>query len=341
MAESFRGRVVYVGNFEPVHSTETHVASALADLGCEVEEVQESKATVADIERICRDFDADLLLYTRTEGLTPSPRQDWLTFLDRLPIPSVSYHLDLYAGLKRGAGLRDDPFWRTRHVFSADGGSQAFFAQHGIDHRWLRAGVHGPECYLAAPDPSLATDVLFVGAGGPSSGYHPEWRYRDELLRFLTGAYGSRFSKHGHPALGPAGCRHVRGHKLNVAYASAKVVVGDSLCLGPDAARTPRFRHARYWSDRVYETMGRGGFLVMPRIEGLELEFTEGEHLAFYDFGDLDGLRRVIDRYLGDDIERERVRRAGHAKVRSACTYTHRMRELLAAIGLRAPLEAL
>lgn len=318
-------RIVYVGNFEPGHSTENHVSAALADLGVEVVELQESRATVELIAEACKA--SDLLLYTRTEGLTPSTRSAWLAMLAALPIPSASYHLDLYAGLRREAGLRDDPFWRTKYVFSADGGSEGFFKAHGINHFWLPAAVHWPECYMAKSSPEMATDVLFVGSGGHRAGYHPEWPWRDQMVRFLADAYGPRFSKHGHPPMGPVGTGHVRGHKLNVAYASAKVVVGDSLCLGPETAKGPIFTHARYWSDRVYETIGRGGFLLMPSIPGLHPE------IPTFRGGDLGDLKAKVDYWLSHDEERERLRRSLATWVRNEHTYTNRMREMLRKIS--------
>lgn len=82
-------------------------------------------------------------------------------------------------------------------------------------------------------------------------------------------------------------------------------------------------------SDRVYETVGRGGYLVHPRIVGLEDEFTDGEHLRFYDYGDLAGLQRIIDTALTDDAHRTRVQAAGQAMVRERCTYVHRTAEML------------
>ena len=54
----------------------------------------------------------------------------------------------------------------------------------------------------------------------------------------------------------------IRGKELNDLYATAKVVVGDTLCKG--------FNYPYYFSDRLFETTGRGGFLIHPYIKGLE-----------------------------------------------------------------------
>ena len=309
-----RRRIVYIGNFEPSFSTENHIRLSLQELGIEVVAVQENAVTVEALDGLCAG--ADLLLYTRTWGLRGRDPLAWIT---TLPIPTVSYHLDLYAGLPRGRDLHTDPFWRTQHVFTPDGGSDDFFRAQGVNHHYLKPGVYGAECGLAGADAERSIDVCFVG----SYHYHPEWPYRRRLVDFLAETYGPRFAKHGSPE------SLVRGDALNRLYASARVVVGDSLCLG--------FDHPHYWSDRVYETLGRGGFLIHPYIFGMEEELRDRQHLVYYSFGDFAGLRRLIDYYVSHDDERERIRREGHAQVVAHCTYTHRMRQMLHVLAEHHP----
>ena len=97
--------------------------------------------------------------------------------------------------------------------------------------------------------------------------------------------------------------------------------MGDTLC--------PGFNHPYYWSDRVYETMGRGGFIIHPWIKGLQDEFIDGVHLRYYEYDNFKELKRLIDYYLKHDTERERIRRAGHEQVRNGCTYKARLTEAL------------
>ena len=84
-------------------------------------------------------------------------------------------------------------------------------------------------------------------------------------------------------------------------------------------------------ADRVYETVGRGGLLIHPWIEGLGDEFRDGEHLVFYRYGDLDGLARLIEHWTRpeNDAERRRIAAAGQAMVRERCSYVARTREML------------
>lgn len=333
-------RIAYIGNFQPDHSHETHLSASFEELGHSVIRIQENRASPAGVERACEG--ADLLLWTRTWGL-PWRGVDvgaWLKELGRrLGIPTVSEHPDLYIGLDRGRALAADPFWSTDFVFTADGGSDAAFARMGIPHYPLRAAVYGRECVLAEPVPALAAEVAFVGSGSlDGRSYHREWTYRRELLQFLVSTYGTRFRKHGgHPIHG--GLAFARGRRLNQVYASTRVVVGDTLCLGPEDSLEPCFQHAGYWSDRVYETLGRGGFLIHPYIAGLEREFTDGVHLRYYTYGDFAQLRRLIDHYLDDANaqERERIRLAGHRHAAENCTYAHRAAYLLGVMAARHP----
>jgi hypothetical protein len=313
-------RVAYVGNFKPSHSTETHLARTLTQMGHTVARLQEDDLTpnalMAALHRMDRP---DMFLFTRTWGATVTA--DHLSWLRVQGIPSVSYHLDFYVGLARG-GAGDpkssvniglDPFWTTDWVFSADGDplSQEFFERKGIRHRWLPPGVVADECYISA-ERKLSYDVVFVG----SRRYHQEWGYRPELIGWLERTYGPMFRWFGRPG------EPVRGYSLNALYGSTRVVVGDSC--------NPGYKHSRYWSDRIPETLGRGGFLVHPRVEGMVDEgFVGGDTLCTYKFGDFDGLKDRIDHYLTHDAEREQIRRAGHEHVKAHHTYTHRLSQML------------
>lgn len=315
--------VMYVGNFRPAHSTETHLARTLEQMGHTVLRVQEDATSPQLLTRRLTSEDTDLFLFTRTWGKTVEASH--LALLAKRGVTSVSYHLDLYLGLKRDGGIDRDPFWRTDWVFTPDGdpSSQDEFERRGINHRWMPPGVVADECYLTADVP-LEREVIFVGSGKPHEvdGYHPEYSYRGQLLGWLEDTYGSRYSHHG------ARGQSVRGAELNRMYASTRVAVGDSLVKG--------FTHKGYCSDRRYEAPGRGAFQIFPRIDGLNDGFVDGETIVEYDFGDFGGLKERIDHYLAHDGERERIRRAGHALVREHHTYTNRltrMFEILRAEG--------
>lgn len=320
--------IQYVGNFTQRHCTENHLALTLEDMGHTVERVQEGQTSAEDFTRLVAETKADLFLFTRTWNNTVT--LEHLKQFKQRGIPTASYHLDLYVGLKRESGLDDDPFWLTDYVFTPDGSMQAndVFKAKGINHHYIKPAVYKGECYLAEPSQEFIndreTDVVFIGGGdaeGKTEQYgHDEWPYRGKLIKWLQDTYGERFAKYGYPQ------ETIRNELLNYQLAVSKVVVGDSLCLN--------FDHPYYWSDRVYETMGRGGFIIHPFIEGMDEEFTQGKNIVFYKYGDFDQLRSYIDYYIGDNEEREKIRLAGHEYVKANCTYHNRLAQALEIVGL-------
>jgi hypothetical protein len=295
-----------------------HVSATLEQLGFHVTRVQEDQWTVKPDLLYQAGLEHDVVLYTRTWGFADRPAGVQLfSQLDQAGVVTASYHLDLYVGLAREDGVHGDPFWSTEHVFTPDGdpATQEWMVRHGINHHWIRPGVYRPECVPGVVTPSFQHDVVFVG----SSSYHPEWPYRKQLLQFLERTYRRRYRRYG------GGSVVVRNEALNNLYASAKVVVGDSLCLG--------FNHPNYWSDRVYETVGRGGFLIHPFIPGLDDEFEDGKHLRFYEYGDFKGLKALVDWYVKHPDEGRAIAAAGQQHVRDNCTYHDRLTEALTIMG--------
>lgn len=319
--------LVYIGNFGRSWNTEEHVARDAEALGIEVLRLDENR--VADWlsdepgEAVAAIGVPDLVLYTKTHGLPADPAVALWRSLERHGTKTASYHLDLYAGLARGEEVLTDPFWRTGTVFTADGGpsTTAALEQVGVTHRWLAAACVSDEVCAVEPDTFQEhPPVIFVGS---HRGYHAEWPWRGELLRGLRRRYGSSFEAIGAP-------NYVRGLALNRLYQTpGRVVVGDSLAL-------PGRRN--YWSDRYYETLGRGGFLVAPGVPGLEKHFTEGLHFSGYDPGNLEQVFALVDLALSDAATARRTALEGQAHVRRHHTYKHRVVELLSVVGIDFPL---
>lgn len=313
-------RIVFYGNFGVSYSSETHHAASLELLGHEVIRLQEPKFAADEI--LAEALKSDLFVWIKTHGWnTPGDMHRTLSTLRDAGVPSISYHLDLYMGLRRWTQYRNDPFLMgLDHFFTVDQLMADWLNENTpVRGHYVPAGVFEPECYIAPPTNCrhpFANDVIFVG----QRNYHPEWPYRPQLIDWLQDTYGDRFTRIAGDT--PAGT--TRGRELNRLYADSKVVVGDSLCLN--------FDYPYYWSDRVYETVGRGGFLIHPRVKGMERHFEDHEHLAFYDYGDFDQLHDLIEYFLRDHDARNEVRTAGQAHVKANHTYTQRWTEILKAV---------
>jgi hypothetical protein len=304
-------RVLYVGPFEHSWGTEEHVARAFEALGHQVSRV---KIRDWDGKNIAPDVAAETDLFL-TQSPLPNLDVSTLRWLEANGCATASYHLDLFVGLARQAHVGHDAFWRTGTVFTADGdpASQEYFESLDINHRWLPPAIAHDETYAGTSRSEFDYDVVFVGSGG----YHKEWTWRRDLLRLLHHSpWTFRHFDH-HPP--------IRGADLNDLYATARVVVGDSLALPG---------HRDYFSDRYFETVGRGGFLIAPRVPGIEKFFIDGEHLALYDLGNPKQLVEQVDYWLAHPEDARQIARAGQEHVRAHHTYVHRVEQMLATLGL-------
>jgi|688.fasta_scaffold00152_17 hypothetical protein len=311
-------KITFLGNFRVDYSSESHHAKTLESLGHEIIKLQESETTSEVVLENAKQ--SDLFIWIHTHGW-PTPgrltMQDVLLKLKRYQIPSMTYHLDLWFGLSRQRDLRTKPVYRhIDHFFTVDRKMADWFnTRTTVKGHYLPAGVYDKECTYRPS--KLKEEVIFVG----SKTYHAEWPYRPKLINFLSKTYGARFNLYGKEGLGV-----VRGQDLNNLYASTKVVVGDTLC--------PNFDYPDYWSDRIYETLGRGGFLIHPYIPGLEKEFEDKKHVVFYEYNNLDQLKQLIDYYLEHEEEREEIRKSGHDMVKTNYTYKNRWQHILKELNL-------
>jgi hypothetical protein len=317
--------IAYVGNFEPEHSTENHVAETLRRMGHRLELFQENLAVAW--ERLARRMEAeppDLVLWTRTGWQPPIPNQVQLGMLTRareLDVPTVGFHLDRWWGLQREHEVHEAPFFQCSLVATADGGHDDEWAAAGVNHLWLPPAVAEWQCGWGTPRAEYRSEVAFVGSW---ESYHDEWPWRRQMVRQVAARYGDRFTtwpKRGQQA--------VRGGRLRDLYASTTVVVGDS-CMAGGASH--------YWSDRVPETIGRGGLLVHPAVPGMDVALTGSGLWASRDFvghepESIEAVFLAIDYALDLPVEqRLEIQRAGLANVMANHTYRNRMEQLLAVV---------
>jgi hypothetical protein len=308
-------RVAFLGNWSVDYTSESHHAASLEALGHNVTRLQEPKATAAEI--LAATQGADCFVWIKTHGWDTPGIEGVLQQLKQRGVPIVSYHLDAYMQIPdRWARYRSDPYMLALdHFFTVDQCQANWLnANTNVRGHYLPPGVYGAECYISDEASLHANDVVFVG----SYGYHASYPMRPRLLDWLKQTYGSRFTHAG----GDSGTGPIRGDDLNRLYANSKIAIGDSYIVDPNYP-------GKYWSDRVPETCGRGGFALVPRVFGLDESFTDGEHLATYEHGDFDHLRRQIDYYLDHDDEREKIRRAGHEHAKANHSYHRRWETIL------------
>ena len=304
--------IAYIGNFGCDFSTENEIRWTLEEkLGHRVICLQENNITTDAVVQATRERGCKLLLWTHTHGpdwemIGNISRDKMLDEVRSSGIKTASFHLDRFWGLsaldQREERIGTHAFWHTDTVFTADGGNDKRFASRGVHHVWLPPAVVERDCYFGKYQPQYNSPLCFTGADG----YHPEYPFRTLLVSRLKEKYGSNFRLY----------QGVRQDDLNNLYASTRVVVGDSCFAGSD----------RYWSDRVPEVLGRGGFLIFPRTPGLEIP-----ELVTYNPGDINDLFKKIDYWIQDENQAQRkiIVEKTQAHVKANDTYTNRMKTVL------------
>ena len=296
----------FIGNFEAPYSTENDRAWSFNKLGHNVTAYQENKVNTKDIST----KGMDVLFYSHTHGWEIPGLKDFFLGCMLAGVPTASVHLDRWAGLAREKDIGIEATWFTEYLFMADMSPEAQKLYDKLDKKvyYTRPGVVEKGCYMAAPDPvRFPHEIVFVG----SKNYHPEYPFRKDMINFLHNTYGDKFGHYGDdlPTL--------RGHDLNTLYATAKIVVGDT-CFGG---------RPNYVSDRYYETRGRGGFLLHPKVSGVDVA-----GMGFYEKENLTSLREAIEYSLDDGDKRRDMQKLGFVWVKSNETYTHRAEEMLKCI---------
>lgn len=311
-------RLALLGNYRHPHCTEVEYKDAWERNGHTVIPVQEGEPDklIALCDELKHGEHYDLIQWTRTPQLARENGDalQWrlIAEADRAGVPLIGVHLDRWWGLEREDMLHKDPYFRVNLLMTADGGHEQEFKDAGINHHWLLPGVSERWCKPGAFCKEIACDVMFMGSWGS---YHQAWQHRPEMISELSRAYPNTFQVYP----GRNKPRIVMGD-LNDYYWSAKVVIGDS-CLVPKPDGSPM---THYCSDRIPETLGRGGILLHPYVDGLPF------HYESWDLGDFRGMRRRIEALLAiSDEERLKKRHDSILRILEAHTYTHRVNEII------------
>lgn len=193
-------------------------------------------------------------------------------------------------------------------VFCTDGSdADGFYQKNGIPrvelHQGCVPGLHDLPYGATAGHPlSFGLSVYGVDLAFIGSGYSQR---RIQLFSELARYPG--FQKWGEP--GP----QLWGREFSAAAHLSKIVIGDNFVNDVPG----------YWSDRVYLTLGCGGFFLTAYVPGLEKEFENHRHLVWWtDFKDL---HKQIEYYLPRENERRAIALEGFRRVHIEHTYDRRI----------------
>lgn len=301
-------KIFYIGSFNKIWD-EQGPALALEALGCQVKRFQEANFRFSIFRDAVFAEKPDVVIWAKLK-IDPRVQSILVQFLAEQGVKTVCFMPDLYWGLGREFKARQrTPMFRADLVLSPDGGHEAQWLEAHINHKVLRQGIPDQYAYLAEYDKDYDWDVVFIG------GVNPEYRYRLYLVKELRQKYGDQFKW-----IGRLDSDEIRGHELNKLYASSKVIIGESVY------------SPHYWSNRIYETIGRGGFIIHPVVEGLKDEFEPYKHFIPYSH-DFVALHEIIAYYLKHKAERDKIRLAGFEHCKQNFTLQSRCKTLLQLIA--------
>jgi len=304
-------RIIYLGQFANPFSdtTEKHIKYAFEKLGHQVIPIDE-KYFHREKNRILEEIyyeNADLFFFHKGGWRWKQTPQQLVNFLTYVTCKKAFWFFDKIADktaeqLPTGERILRE-IWIdlvldfVDYGFVTDG---TFVRRHKYPNLYvLRQGI-GDETisYKGQFRPEFAKDITYLGR---------VYGVRGEWVKALKKEFGDKFEVFN----------NVFGENLKDCLASCKITL---------APYYPADDY--YWSSRIYQMIGNGGFLIHPKLEGLKEEgWIEGKHYVGYKT--FPELVEKIKYYLKHDEEREKIRKAGYEFCVKNFKYTDRVKKLL------------
>ncbi len=290
-------KIYYIANLENKYSTEQSIFKALLFQGYDVQIVEESLFTGKEHLQMSKGF--DLLLFAK--GRVKDGDEGLKYLLKNFRGKKAFWLFDkMYDFRPERAQWMDQIIPLVDIYFVTDGSAIQHYKKLRTPFFILRQGA---EKYIGKPKREYqAFDVAFFG-----SLYTDE---RKEMLRVVGEKYKLITSNFQDPY-------QFRGKTLANVCKSVPIVIADALPFD------------NYWSNRIYEMLGAGAFLIHPNIKGLEREFQDKKHYVGYKLGDFDDLMRKIKYYLNRTKTREKIAMQGQEYATTKFSYDKRVRDLM------------
>lgn len=299
--------ILYYGEFHHYSYCENWIAAALDRNGHHCVRVQRTKwFDEMKLIAIARQTHARIVLLSKT----PEVESAQLREIRKEGLAIVFWTFDWmrhpemwkwYAPLAKEADI----------CFQTDGHGDPAYKDEGIRrvelHQGCVPGLHDlPKNYddiMSIVD--LGADLTFIG-----STYSDR---RHQLMGSLE-AHNLDLRKWGEPD------GQLWGNDFARACYQSKIVIGDNFVNDVPG----------YWSDRVYLTLGCGGFFLTAYVPGLENEFENHKHLVWWKT--FDELHELIKHYLPREGKRRMIALEGYRLVHREHTYDRRIQALTDAL---------
>lgn len=313
-------KLAFIGGFERLYDEEGK-AKSFEKIGCDVLRIPENAFAESDIDKII-SYQPDVIISAKYV-IRDDLRDKLFSVAKEKNITTIAWHPDLYhypslIGKENRLATITNKVgpYSCDYVFSPDGclDSKKLYNKCGINHYTIRQAPYHETVgkYSNADISDIVTreeiPILFVGelynAGDP---------FRSYLLSLLDSKYGRDFCWLGKSE------HQVREERLSTVISRTKIVIGES-------AYFPG-----YWSNRIYESIGRGGLTIHPYVPGLEEEFEDGKECIFFNRWNFEDLFSKIDYYLdkANGNERESIIEKGIERVREDHTLLNRCNQIM------------
>lgn len=220
------------------------------------------------------------------------------TFLDQdFGEKSVYWYCDLIPG---------EATFPKRPVFLSYRGLATKFGTHHL----FQGARRQKEIVRTNPN----ADVVFVGNPNPNTHFNHLYDRRKELLKLTEPVIinGDTFEQRA----------EIFG-RLPEIFGNAAIVLGIDAGYDIDCG----------FSNRIWNVLGAGGFLLMQYTLGMERYFTNRKHLVW--FKEPSEAPDLIRYYLNHQDEARKIAKDGFSLVQKHHTYKNRIEELLRTISVR------
>lgn len=307
-----RLRILYLPIYEPhCGHYKWGLREALSRVGLVVE--IDYVNTEYELAAVTRDFQPHLIL-TQVHSPDGIPAQAVIGARTACPSATLlNWNGDVYSH-----GLTTPQMLNYLRLFdmqlTVNDSAVKILRDNGILAAYWQIGYEPLDENLIPPSPRH--DVVFQ-----ANGYSPERLRLGQLLQNMSGVNVGIYG---------GGWRWANGNTTYKFYDSASIYRGAKIAIGDNQYTDQR----GFVSNRIFEALANGVFLLHQRIEGLE-ELTglrDGVHYAVWT--DETDLQKSIRYWLAPrhDDERTRIAAAGQAYVRQYHSFDMRVKELLESI---------
>ncbi len=294
-------KVFYFGRFNHTSRTACSVKKAFENIGGKVYTFSRISSTLLDFKQKCKEHNPDLIL-SHIGKTSKFQFSDLIRWCKKEGIPVATWFIDaLFGYANKRRDMVKDKLFESDLFFTVDSCNKDKFYKNGVKNPIvLKQAILGDYHYIAEPGKKVlcgprdnkkknlgqkmvlpTEDIVFWG------GLYTD--YRKKMNNFLKKRYGNKYKVY----IG------VGGHHLNNLVANTKIIIGDNYDI------------QGAWGNRVYQATGRGACFVTPKMVTLDEHFKYNEEIIAYDKGDFKQLGKLLDKYLENDKERNRVKKNG------------------------------